>query len=93
VRCAMNIRYSEENLEKCKKVDFTIGSFDRTKEPIKKISTMEWGTKETITRLNYIPDIIYDIGGIGKEPMIRILGRNPKEVVDKAYILSKDHDS
>jgi len=93
VRCAMNIRYSEENLEKCKKVDFTIGSFDRTKEPTKKISTMEWGTKETITRLNYIPDIIYDIGGIGKEPMIRILGRNPKEVVDKAYILSKDHDN
>ncbi len=93
VRCAMNVRYSEENLEKCKKVDFTIGSFDRTKEPTKKISTMEWGTKETITRLNYIPDIIYDIGGIGKEPMIRILGRNPKEVVDKAYILSKDHDN
>ena len=93
VRCAMNVRYSEENLEKCKKVDFTIGSFDRTKEPTKKISTMEWGTKETITRLNYIPDIIYDIGGIGKEPMIRILGRNPKEVVDKTYILSKDCDN
>jgi hydroxymethylpyrimidine/phosphomethylpyrimidine kinase len=93
VRCAMNIRYSEENLKQCKKVDFTIGSFDRTKEPTKKISTMEWGTKETINRLNYIPDIIYDTGGLGKEPMIRILGRNPKEVVEKAYILSKDHDN
>jgi len=93
MRCAMNIKYSEENLEKCKKADFTIGSFDRTKEPTKKISTMEWGTKETITRLNYIPDIIYDIGGMGKEPMIRILGRNPKEVVDKAYLLSKNHDN
>jgi len=92
-RCALNIRYSEDKIEKCKKVDFTIGSFDRTKEPKKKISTMEWGTKETITRLNYIPDIIYDIGGMGKEPMIRILGGNPKEVVDKAYILSRDHDN
>jgi len=93
VRCAMNVRYCEENLGKCKKVDFTIGSFDRSKEPTKKISTMEWGTKETITRLNYIPDIIYDTGGMGKEPMIRILGKNPKEVVDKVYILSKDYDS
>jgi len=89
MRCVMNIKYSEEILKKCKKIDFTIGSFDRKNEPIKKISTMEWGTRETITHLNYTPDIIYDTGGICKEPMIRILGKNPKDVVNKAYLLSK----
>jgi hydroxymethylpyrimidine/phosphomethylpyrimidine kinase len=93
VRCAMNVRFFEESLEKCKKADFSIGSFDRSNEPAKKISTMEWGTKETISHLDYIPDIIYDTGGMGKEPMIRILGKNPKEVVDKIYVLSKDYES
>jgi len=29
------------------------------------------------------PDFIYDEGGVGKEPMIRVLGRNPVEVVQK----------
>ena len=30
-----------------------------------------------------VPDFIYDEGDIGKEPMIRVLGRNPEEVVQK----------
>ena len=50
---------------------------------------MEWGTKEAITRHGHIPDIIYDTGGKGKESMIRILGKNPKDVINKAYKLSK----
>jgi hydroxymethylpyrimidine/phosphomethylpyrimidine kinase len=30
-----------------------------------------------------VPDFIFDEGGMGKEPMIRVLGRNPQEVVGK----------
>ena len=30
-----------------------------------------------------VPDVIYDEGEVGKEPMIRVLGRNALEVVDK----------
>lgn len=88
-RCAMNLRYSKENIEKCKKAGFKIGSFDRTLEPANAKSTMEWGTSQAIRRLGSIPDIIYDTGGKGKEPMIRILGKTPKDVVKKTYILSK----
>ena len=68
-RCAMNLRYSEENIEKCKKAGFKIGSFDRINEPMKVKSTMEWGTKEVIKQLGFTPDAIYDTGGKGKEPM------------------------
>jgi hydroxymethylpyrimidine/phosphomethylpyrimidine kinase len=89
IRCAMNLRYFEENIEKCKKAGFKIGSFDRTLEPTNVKSTMGWGTSQAIQHLGSIPDIIYDDGGKGKEPMIRILGKNPKDVVKKAYILSK----
>ena len=82
-RCAMNLRYSEENIEKCKKAGFKIGSFDRMGEPMKVKSTMEWGTKEVVKQLGFTPDAIYDKGGKGKESMIRILGKNPEDIVKK----------
>jgi len=86
-RCAMNLKYSDENIEKCKKAGFKIGTFDRIQEPREVKSTMEWGTAQAIQKLESMPDIIYDTGGKGKEPMIRILGKNPKDVVNKARIL------
>lgn len=30
-----------------------------------------------------MPDVIYDKGDVGKEPMVRIIGRDAKEVVEK----------
>jgi len=83
MRCAMNIRYSQENLNLCRNVGLTVGSFDRKNEPANASSTMEWGTKDAIVRLNGIPDIIYDTGSVGKEPMIRLLGKNPSDVLRK----------
>ncbi|GAF93509.1 unnamed protein product, partial [marine sediment metagenome] len=35
------------------------------------------------------PDVIYDDGGKGKEPMIRLLGKTPKDVVNKVHMFSK----
>jgi hydroxymethylpyrimidine/phosphomethylpyrimidine kinase len=34
------------------------------------------------------PDIIFDRGDVGKEPMIRVLGRDPEEVVKKVLLLA-----
>ena len=47
------------------------------------VSTMEWGTSNVIARMQTIPDVIYDKGGIGKEPMIRIFGEEPDVVLGK----------
>ena len=86
-RSAMNIRYSKENIAQLEGKGFLIGHFDRKLEPQKikekEGSSLEWGVGEVITQLKRIPDFIYDEGGIGKEPMIRVLGRNPMEVVQK----------
>ena len=84
---AMNIRYSKENVAKWKKEGFIGGSFDRRLEP-KRVkeregSSLEWGVGEVLKRMKRIPDFIYDEGGVGKEPMIRVLGRNPMEIVTK----------
>jgi len=36
-----------------------------------------------------VPDIIHGAGDIGKEPIIRVLGYDPLEVVDKALRLAE----
>lgn len=86
-RAAMNIRYSQETLARLEGKEFLVGHFDRRLEP-KKVkeqegASLEWGVGEVIRKLNRIPDFIYDMGDIGKEPMIRVLGRDPMEVVQK----------
>ena len=85
---AMNIRYSKENVTQIRKKSFLIGHFDRRLEPKsvkeKEGSSLEWGVGEVLKKMKRIPDFIYDEGDVGKEPMIRVLGRNPVEVVHKA---------
>jgi hydroxymethylpyrimidine/phosphomethylpyrimidine kinase len=85
-RSAMNIKYDEKIFDACSSLDFIIGSFDRKDEP-QTTTTMEWGTEQVIKQLGRIPDIIYDKGAIGKEPMIRILGKNPDDVVRKLKLI------
>jgi hydroxymethylpyrimidine/phosphomethylpyrimidine kinase len=84
---AMNIRYSKENISQLRKKGFVIGHFDRSLEPRgvkqREGSSLEWGVEEVLRKLKRVPDFIYDQGDVGKEPMIRVLGKNPQEVVDK----------
>ncbi len=82
VRCVMNLRYSEETLATLESFGLDIGSFDRAEEP-ESVSSMEWGTAKAIERCGHVPDVIFDRGGAGKEPMIRVLGRDPEEVLGK----------
>jgi len=86
-RAAMNIRFSEKIVEVCRDLGFATDSFDRTDEPeeIKRRegSSLEWGTDLVLSRRDAVPDVIFDRGDMGKEPMVRVLGRNPGEVVDK----------
>lgn len=85
-RSATNIKYDPEIVKICSSLKFAIGTFDRANEPSES-STMEWGTNYAIKELGKVPDIVYDTGGIGKEPMIRILGKNPQDVMDKLKLI------
>ena len=81
-RCALNIKYSEDNLALCRRAKLSVTSFDRAREP-KGVSSMTWGVLDAIDRRGSVPDIIFDRGGVGKEPMIRLLGGSPQEVLFK----------
>jgi hydroxymethylpyrimidine/phosphomethylpyrimidine kinase len=84
---AMNIRYSRETIAQLGRKSFLVGHFDRKLEPKrvkqKEGSSLEWGVGEVLRKMKRVPDFVYDEGDIGKEPMIRVLGRNPMEVVQK----------
>ncbi len=83
MRAAMNIRYSEEALSACEKLGFSVATFSREDEP-EGVSTMEWGVSEAMKRAGRVPDVIYDPGAVGKEAMIRLLGKDAKEVAGRA---------
>lgn len=92
-RSAMNIRFSEDILTICQMQGFAIGSFNRTDEPQtvknREGSSLEWGVQAALSQSQTIPDIVFDRGDIGKEPMIRVLGKTPGEVVEKVVRISQ----
>ena len=88
IRSAMNVKYNERNLDACKNAGLTVSSFSRENEP-EGVSSMDWGTTEAIKAFGTVPDAIWDTGGHGKEPMIRIIGNDPVEVLEKISRISK----
>ncbi len=87
IRAAMNIKYSREALAACENIGLKISSFSREDEP-EGVATMEWGVGEVIKREGGVPSVIYDTGGVGKEAMIRLLGRDAVEVARIALHIS-----
>lgn len=88
IRAAINIKYSEKNLSICKEAGLSMSSFDRTREP-ENFSTVDWGTIEAIKEYGGVPEVIYDKGSLGKEPMIRLLGKNATGLAKLAVKLAE----
>ena len=88
MRSAANLKYREKNLRRVKAADLLIGTFNRGEQP-EGTSTMEWGTARAIEDLGKIPDAIYDLGDVGKEAMIRIIGRDPGDVLRKIRLAAR----
>jgi len=89
----MNIRYSKVNVAQLRRKGFLVGHFDRGLEPKrvkeKEGSSLEWGVGEVLKKMKRVPDFIYDEGDVGKEPMIRVLGKDPNEVVQKILKIAR----
>ncbi len=91
LRAAMNIRYSTSTLSRASSKGLVIATFARKQEPedIKNQegATLEWGVAQALQGCEKTPDLIYDIGDIGKEPMIRVLGVDPQDILRKLRLL------
>jgi len=92
-RAAMNLRYDPLLIKGFQRLGLTVAFFDRKLEPkqvkIREGKTLSWGIEEAIKKAGKVPDVIYDLGDVGKEPMIRVLGNSATEVVRKALKVIK----
>lgn len=91
-RAAANIAYSKELIEIAKSLSLSISYFDRREEPedIKSIegATTKWGVEYAVKRYGKPVDIIYDLGDIGKEPIIKVFGRDAIDVAKKIVTIA-----
>lgn len=88
INFVMNLKFTPEMIKKIKKeTDLKLKEILREKEPQetkdKEFSTMQWLIKESLEKNGRIPDIVWDKGSIGKEPMIRVFGRDSRDIIKK----------
>jgi hydroxymethylpyrimidine kinase/phosphomethylpyrimidine kinase len=93
VRALMNVRYGDDVIAACAELNYRVGSFDRGREPDERArengQTMQWAIDQAIAEGEEVPDIIYDRGAYGKEPMVRVFGRDAMEAVRRAVAISR----
>lgn len=87
VRSAMNLAYTPELVRACRDAGLSVAQLDRRREP-KKVresegASLEWGVGRVAKEFGGIPDVIFDTGAVGKEAMVRVLGKDPEDVARK----------
>jgi hydroxymethylpyrimidine kinase / phosphomethylpyrimidine kinase / thiamine-phosphate diphosphorylase len=91
LRSAMNVKFFEGVDDLAPLLHLRVAGFDRGAEPpevkAREGSTLAWGVASVLKPGEPPPDLIYDRGEWGKEPMIRILGPTPMSVAEKALAL------
>ncbi|MHA1234565.1 MAG: bifunctional hydroxymethylpyrimidine kinase/phosphomethylpyrimidine kinase [Promethearchaeota archaeon] len=87
-----NLRYNDKFIKIIQeKTDLETFEFLRESQPdsIKHEEqyTMKWLIEESKTKMGEIPDIIWDKGSIGKEPMIRLFSKTSKDMIEKLKLI------
>lgn len=93
-RAAMNIAYDRFFLKNAERNGLVVSGFDRRYEPesIKAIEggTTPWGIEYAVSKAKGVPDVIYDLGEHGKEPLIFVFGETAVDVVKKVLLVIKE---
>ncbi|ABM81283.1 bifunctional hydroxymethylpyrimidine kinase/phosphomethylpyrimidine kinase [Hyperthermus butylicus] len=87
LRAALNIRYAPELIEAARRTGLRVVYVDRRAEPeeVRRVegASMRWLVERAFAVAGATPDVVYDTGDVGKEAMIRILARTPREAIEK----------
>ncbi|MDF0590943.1 bifunctional hydroxymethylpyrimidine kinase/phosphomethylpyrimidine kinase [Candidatus Methanocrinis natronophilus] len=103
VRAGMNIRFGDDVLGVIRVLGLSSSHFSREDEP-EASKTMSWGTEEAMRiyisavrsaagssrTAAPLPEVIWDRGGWGKEPMVRLLGTSAEEVAQVAVEIARN---
>ncbi|MFX1575303.1 MAG: thiamine-phosphate synthase family protein [Promethearchaeota archaeon] len=88
INFVINLKFSQELIDNISsKTKLQLVEIKREEQPEdikrKEFSTMQWLIKKCVNKTGKVPDIIWDKGSIGKEPMIRIFAKNSAELIEK----------
>ena len=91
ISAVINIRYTPELIMKLLETDFSLAEIDRMDQSLRtsqtEDSSMSWIIKNIYDQNQKIPDIIWDIGELGKEPMIRLFADSAENLLKKMKII------
>ncbi|MBA4390458.1 MAG: hypothetical protein C0399_05925 [Syntrophus sp. (in: bacteria)] len=91
IRACANVRYDEAIVRKAKTAKMDAVFYDRMKESASTKGTEGRGldiiVERVLKKAKRPLDIIYDKGGLGKEPMIRLFAKNPGELIQKMEMI------
>lgn len=87
MRAGLNVAYKPGIEDAARRAGLTVVYVDRRREPreLKEVEggSMEWILEQAVGEAGRVPDVVYDTGDVGKEPMLRVLARDPVEAVEK----------
>lgn len=86
-RFAANVRHDDRTAARLRDLDGPVGRFERADEP-DVADTMDWGTERAFATTEGAPVAVVDDGAVGKEAMIRVLARDPEELVERMAALA-----
>lgn len=91
-----NDKFGKWLKEYCEKNNLLMGCVDRSKEPEerkqKEGDSMVWKVAEVIRSVNgRVPDIAYETGAVGKEPVSVLIGKSAVEIVEQVIKLGEDY--
>ncbi|MCX8032608.1 MAG: PfkB family carbohydrate kinase [Thermoleophilia bacterium] len=87
LRACLNVKLNDRLLEKARAAGFVVLEAERAKEPPAVSETegksLDFLMEQVLANVEHAPDIVFDRGALGKEPMIRLFGRTPQDVIKK----------
>ena len=94
MRAAGNISFNKDIERAVKSLGLRQSFFDRGEEPpeVKATegATTQWGVKEAVKKAEVMPEVIFDYGEHGKEPLALIFGKTATEVARKIVSIAKE---
>lgn len=93
MRSGATIRYDKSIIKKAEEKGFKVVLLNKTSASsgmeVKNELCSDILKGEIFKDMDNPPDIIYDEGGIGKEPMIWLFARNPRELIKKMEMIAR----